>query len=326
MPERASGRLWHSLRDAAVRDLAWLLDSPDLFGPAPGVVPATPWAIPGLQAWARNWLTELDRAPARLHDVLNLARPTRLGRYAELLLGFFLEHTEALTLLAANLPLRSNGRTLGECDFLIETAHGVREHWELAVKCYVCAPHEGRAMLADFVGPGLADRLDHKYRRMVGHQLRLTEHEAFASLELPGPWQPRMFVKGWLFYRDGIAVQGPDELDAAHGRGFWVTKEAWPAWAAQQGAAVAWSVLPRLTWLAPRYLGNQAAPDADAWQVPAVQMPQPADALSAFWAQRTTTTMVAGFEADASGGWQETTRGFIVPDGWAERAASYARG
>lgn len=316
MPDAHPGPLWDGPRDAAVRDLAWLLASADLFGERPRAALARPWEIAGLAAWCVPWLDRLARDPAPLHAVLAEAKATRLGRYAETLLKFFIEEAAPLTLVAANLPLRSHGRTVGEYDFLLETAQGQRLHWELAVKCYLGAPHAGAARLADFVGPNLADQLDLKYTHLIEHQLRLADHAAFAALGHAGPWLPQLFGKGWLFHHRGEAGALPPELNRAHERGFWVTHGEWEEWAARYPAGTVWIVLPRLAWLAPRRfaaaapdsaarLGMQASPILAAALLPQMDM--------------------SAVHAPPGAGWQEIARGFVVPDDWPERAAAYAR-
>ncbi|KVE33832.1 DUF1853 family protein [Burkholderia sp. TSV86] len=345
------------LRDAAVRDLAWLLSSVSLVAPSAHAPLAQPWASGADPAAAAAWLAALDAHPEPLHAALAQARPVRLGRYAECLLGYFVQHAPSLTLVAANLPLRRNGLTLGECDFLVETASGERLHWELAVKYYLCVAASGAASLASFVGPNLADRFDLKYARLIDHQLRLTTRDEFASLGHPGPWRAQMLVKGWLFYpvRGGLAdgaamtsgaaagdavcarpnasgrpaacasltafgwpaIRDPLEVEAGHPRGFWITRDEWPAFGAEQCPDARWMLLPRLAWLAPRVIddasaacGQNALLDADAMLAQAAELPGPA--------------LVAGLVRDHDAVWRETVRGFIVPDGWPERAAAFA--
>ncbi|AHI65917.1 DUF1853 family protein [Burkholderia thailandensis] len=313
-----------ALRDAAVRDLAWLLSSASLLAPSAGAPLAQPWASVADAAGAAAWLAALDARPAPLHDTLAQARPVRLGRYAECLLGFFLERAPSLRLVAANLPLRFNGRTLGECDFLIETARGERLHWELAVKCYLCIAAAGAASLADFVGPNLADRFDLKRAKLVDHQLLLTARDEFASLGHAGPWRAQMLVKGWLFYRAGDdvnasgAIVDPPEVDADHPRGFWITREAWPKFArAAARRDAAWIMLPRLAWLAPR-----AIDDADV-ACGRCTLLTPAAALDEA-ARQPGPSLVAALVRDADSVWRETSRGFIVPDDWPQRAIAFA--
>lgn len=161
------------LRDCAVRDLAWLLLSADLLRPQPPVGElATPFASLRQLDDIVDWLCALDAAPAPLHDDLAATRMTRLGRYAERLLGWFLQHGPTARLVAAGVPLRRAGVTLGECDFLLHTQEGARLHWELAVKCYLhagnvdarTAPLSPSAssltssQLSDYVGPNQIGR------------------------------------------------------------------------------------------------------------------------------------------------------------------------
>src|SRR4051794_39849487 len=86
---------WNQLNDPHVRTLAWLLDAPDLLD-----AQAHEWhgriATLAMDNATREWLAELDRAPQALHASLGLRPFTRLGRYAENLLAFYLEHRELL--------------------------------------------------------------------------------------------------------------------------------------------------------------------------------------------------------------------------------------
>ncbi|MGH8781224.1 DUF1853 family protein [Paraburkholderia sp.] len=311
------------LKDPMVRDLAWLLASPALLREQPPVgVLADPLAAPGEAARIASLLRALDTDPDALHRALAALHVTRLGRYAEALLAWFLEHDPATRLVAANVALRRAGVTLGECDFLVETANGRRLHWELAVKCYL---HAGaaRGQLADYVGPNLQDRFDLKLAHLLGHQLPLSAREEFASLGLVGPWHAQMFIKGWLFYPQAEAADSgaldvlpadAPELDPAHPRGWWTTRTAWPDFAAAH--APAWRVLPRLEWLAPRCY---EAGDAAAAEL------VDAATLAPRLVRQTGPTMVAGFASDAQGRWIERSRGFVVPDAWPALAQAFAR-
>ncbi|WP_322029819.1 DUF1853 family protein [Paraburkholderia sp. J76] len=312
------------LADPAVRDLAWLLFSADLLRAQPPLAPLAQWCADADEDRAtRAFLAQLDRDPAPLHDALMAAPTHRLGHYAENLPGWFLAHGPAAQLVAQNVPVRRAGLTLGECDFLVRTRAGARLHWELAVKCYLHAgPGDAaRASLAEFVGPNLRDRFDLKLTHLRDRQLRLSAREEFASLGYEGRWLAQMFVKGWLFYRAGASapsrVEDAPELAADHGRGWWVTRSDWPAFAQQQ-AADGWSVLPRLAWLAPRQLG---APQTSAHVAPPVD----ADALGAALARPDAPVLVAAFTIDSAGGYREQSRGFIVPDDWPARAAAFSR-
>lgn len=328
--------LLDALHEPAVRDLAWLLFSANLLQAQPPVgLIADPFETPDEVAATVRWLHALDVEPALLKQDLAAARITRVGRYAERLLGWFLQHGPAARLVAAGVPLRRAGVTLGECDFLTQTRLGARLHWELAVKCYLHAgdqrsplPTPPSRPLAAYVGPNLKDRFDVKLAHLLNHQLPLSARDELTALGYEGPWTPQMFVKGWLFYRADGTVAEPSmswvapELDPAHHRGWWVTRAAWPAFAERH--ANAWRVLPRLEWLAP---GHHDA-DADADAALAKDSPHFVDSrtLAAQIAQQAGPTMVAASEEDPRhpGRWIERSRGFIVPDDWPERAAAYA--
>jgi hypothetical protein len=262
-----------------------------------------------------DWLLALDADPGELQRDLEAARVTRLGRYAECLLAWFLQHGPTARLIAANVPLRRAGLTLGECDFLVQTQAGRRLHWELAVKCYLHAG-DGRAQLADYVGPNLQDRFDLKLAHVLDHQLPLSARVEFATLGHVGPWEQQMFIKGWLFYPHGEATSDPAEIDPAHARGWWATRTDWPVFAA--GHAQAWRVLPRLEWLAPRRHEPGVA------EVEGIAFVD-ADTLSERVAHQNGPTMVAAFYLDDEGRWVERSRGFIVPDTWPEKAQAFAR-
>nr|WP_260854621.1 DUF1853 family protein [Paraburkholderia sp. BCC1884] len=308
--------LLDTLRDPAVRDLAWLLLSADLLRAQPPVgILATPFDTPHAFHATVDWLRALDAAPEPLHRNLAEPRITRLGRYAERLLGWFLENGPGARLIAAGVPLRRDGVTLGECDFLLRTQAGERLHWELAVKCYLHAG-DSRAQLADYVGPNLKDRFDLKLAHVLNHQLPLSAREEFASVGHAGPWTPQMFIKGWLFCRHGETPVDPDALDPAHGCGWWVTRSDWPAFSATH--ARCWRPLPRLEWLAPRRYERGVTPPEEAFFIDA-------GTLAAQLSQQHGPSMVAAFVEDSTGNLIERSRGFIVPDEWPELARDYAR-
>jgi uncharacterized protein len=315
-PQAAPLAQLDTLHEPAVRDLAWLLFSANLLRAQPPVGTLARAFETGQEETATlAWLRSLDTDPSALLQDIAAARITRLGRYAECLLGWFLQHGPAAHLIAANVPLRRGGITLGECDFLVQTRAGRRLHWELAVKCYLHAG-EGRALLADYVGPNLQDRFDLKLAHLLDHQLPLSAREEFVTLGHAGPWEPQMFVKGWLFYRRGEMTSDPGQLDPAHGRGWWATRAEWPEFAAAHAGE--WRVLPRLEWLAPRRHERGAA------EAQGIEFTD-ADALASRVAHQSGPTMVAAFSTDDAGRRIERSRGFIVPDDWPEKAQAFAR-
>lgn len=116
-------------------ELEWLTQAPPLITPPPGCDSA--------DAILRQCAGEpgvLRRAAATLAEQ---PRPRRLGLHFENLVAAVLQHSQRYRLVARNVPLRVNGKTLGELDMLVEDRDtGDLMHWELALKFYLSLPGE----------------------------------------------------------------------------------------------------------------------------------------------------------------------------------------
>jgi len=304
---------WLRWRYPAVRDLAWAIGSPPLLRPArAGLDHAPRWLD---QAWcdralavSRDWLDALDHDPAPLRDHLARARDHRLGSYFEDLLAFWLTWPDnpLYALIARNLPVRHEGRTLGEFDFLVrERASGETQHWEVAVKFFLGVRAGGAAR--HWIGPGLRDRLDLKLARLRDHQLRLADSPAgrdlLTSLGLPAA-RPVCLVKGRLFYPACAREDDWTPHDAAPGhlRGWWLDHDAFRArWAA---AGLDWLHLPRAGWMTEVILGADETPPAPAEDIDTLLARLPGTGPRA-------ATGVVGLRDG-----REVTRGFVVPPDW----------
>lgn len=275
-----------SLQTAPVRDLAFLLTSPP------------PWhtgmAIPeGLLLGSQGWpqLQALDACPQPLLDWLAVRPTRRLGVYAESLLGFWFHHAPHLSLQAANLPVREQGRSIGEFDFLLRHA-GQAWHLEAASKYYLYLPAQ-----ALWVGPSLRDAWWLKYRKL-NQQLALSRHPA---ANLPSGFEhcrAASLVTGWLFLPANTAdtLQPPFNTDALCG--WWCAHTApWP----QLAGDSRWAVLPRLRWLAPACL-----PEAETLSLDDCRR-----AVQGLEAPRLVVELQPAGEH-----WVEVARGFVVPPDW----------
>ena len=290
---------WQHLRDPDVRALAWLLDSPDLFDADwplwQGKVARLP--VPaGLDAW----LNGLDADPS----VLRASVPSglRLGRYAEKLMGFYLQQQGVL--YAQSVPVRANKNdTIGEFDFLWYDG-ATLVHWEFATKFYL---YEA-SIRADqdngyFIGPNLADSLEVKMGKIVQRQLALGQHPA-AQAVLPQPvGRAQALVKGWLFYHEA-GINAGNGLCATHCRGFWRTLAELDSVPGEYFA-----LLPRRSWLAPAALApGQALNRAELTSV-----------LADWFVNDSMPQLVLCLRPHDEY-WLEASRGFVVPDDWQQRA------
>jgi uncharacterized protein len=315
------------LRHASVRDLAFLLLSPPLLHPAHprwhGAVQA--FSEEELRVW-RSWLLVQDMAPAALERYLaqmlseQAASHLRLGHYAEHLLAFALSNAPqelSITLLARNVPLRSkNGTrdTLGELDFVLER-QGHVEHWELAVKFYLCA---GTKSLEDFVSPAslglpktvelnhkakhdtLAYKLAHVFDKQLALQAMLSEADA-PEFNFTAPiTQSFAYLRGWLFYPGFATGLSPASTPSAwglhpqHPHGIWLRQEH-----TAQLKAGSWIELPRLGWLSPARIVRDKA----SRNYPAL----------VFNSSATDTSLWAQMKRQDDGSRQELQRVFVVP-------------
>ncbi len=298
-----------TLRDPTVRDLAWVIGSPGLIEatyPAyQGMVVGDAWCSAQLQASAA-WLAELDLSPIPLHNFI-AARPTRrLGHYFEALIAFWLAHMADTQLIASNLQVQQEQRTLGEYDFLFRDASAAVCHWEAAVKFYLQV--EPLAEQRAFIGPGTRDRLDLKLARVFQHQL-LLGGTAAGQQALPQGVQldkAQAFVKGYLFYhasaRNKVPVSG---VSAAHLSGWWArhAREQLP----QTAGDSRWLILPRMRWLAPVRLTE----DAGVMTYAALSAK-----LDEHFSVSSAALLVIELTAAATGEWQEKSRGFVVCSSW----------
>lgn len=274
-------------------DLHWLLSAPALLADA-----ALPEGVlQGSASLGERWWQALPQA-----ELASLALPGtggfRLGRYAESLLQLALPLLPGHQLLASQLPVRSEGLSLGEIDYLLRPPDGPLLHIELAVKFFIALPTE-RGLV--YVGPGLRDALELKLARLFAHQLQLAQWPAGRqALATDAPIQPMAWLRGRLFYRE-LDEAAPALLAADHLRGWW---RCWGEALPQQRADSLWRALNKPDWLGRRAPDDQALPLAD-WQAQAARHFQ-----HQHW-----PLQVAEYAPPAEGG-AELARGMLLPAGW----------
>ncbi|HJV81479.1 DUF1853 family protein [Noviherbaspirillum sp.] len=296
-------RRWNHLNDPHVRTLAWLLDAPDLLDAGAAQWHGRIASIGVIDENTSNWLAELDCAPGELHAYLDLQPFARLGRYAEKLMAFYLDHQGGLVAHGVQVRAGKND-TVGEFDFLLRQGTSLI-HWEFATKLYLLES-SGHGREADyFVGPGLADTLGTKIRKIMDHQLSLSQHPA-ALLQLTEPVAAALaLVKGWLFYYGQTPPPAlPPGISRAHCRGFWCALEELDRVAGEH-----FLVLSRLSWLAPAKTEMGATLKRDALK----------EELMRHFGGSSTPALVAVLEPRGSH-MLEVDRGFVVPNDWRNRA------
>jgi len=304
--------LTDSLRDPAVRDLAWVIGAPGLLDAAAyrGRVVDDAWCRSQLEA-CLPWLTALDAAPASLHDFIAARRTRRLGHYFESLIAFWLAQLPGTQLISNNLQAQDGQRTVGEYDFLFRNASAEVCHWEVAVKFYLQArplPEQ-----CAFIGPGARDRLDIKLERVFTRQLELGNTPAGRAALPRGivPGKAQAFIKGYLFYP---AMQNGElplphavipGISGTHLRGWWMRQPV--AELPQAAPDTRWMILPRLRWLAPVLL------DTDDGIMTNNEM---CAAIDQHFAASSEAMQLVELKRARSHDWREVARGFVVHAAW----------
>lgn len=293
---------WNHLNDPHVRTLAWLLDAPDLLDAQAEQWQGRVATLGPMTRATAEWLGAIDRDPANLHAYLDLQPFTRLGRYAEKLMAFYLEYHGVL--VAHGVQVRtSKGETIGEFDFLVKQGEAL-VHWEFATKLYLLES-SGKGRHADyFVGPNLADTLGAKIRKIMDRQLSLSLHPA-AQIHLPQPIAyAQALVKGWLFYHGETPRDLPQGIARSHCFGFWCALDDLCNIGGEN-----FLILQRLSWLAPARSKREEVIDRKRLH----------DALSKHFIGGGAPVLISVME-DIGQGMLEVDRGFIVPDDWHTRA------
>ncbi|MDX1552425.1 MAG: DUF1853 family protein [Marinobacter sp.] len=287
-------------RVPAVRHLAWMCHTPQLISSPEVFIPEKhlPEDIEQrLQAW--------DKTPGAGPAVLTEQPARRLGQYFERLYQCLLEDLLGWEILLKNQPVRHNGITLGELDFVVRNpADNALEHHEIAVKFYL--GHQSADQETPlWYGPNSRDRLDIKTRRLIGHQSRMTQRpetrNLLASLGIEAPVRPRVFMPGYLFYPLAETLPPPPEIPPEHLRGHWLYIDDLNRMTED---AERWVPLNKPHWLGPWRQRN--APDAGQTEQ-ALEVVRSADIPRLF--ARLEPSPVDGY-------WEETSRIFVVPGIW----------
>ena len=212
-----------------VADLAWALSSP----------PILRYQDTACHWFQDSWyaeqyrtieaqLSQLDRNPAKLQNLLSAQKDQRLGNYFETLWAYALQLSPRYQLIERNLQFHSGQRTLGEMDFIVlDRLSGRHIHWELAIKFYLGVGDTQNQFA--WHGPAKKDRLDLKVEHLLSRQTVLSQDPAVRDqLALKGIVIDAcaVILKGRLFYpwRQRGQECHPLAANPAHPMGYWLSR------------------------------------------------------------------------------------------------------
>ena len=211
----------HNFKNKAVRDLAWAISSVGLLNHSKAVddhilVKEYEKFIPQLN--------KLDKNPRALIEFLDSKNTRRLGHYFEQLLFFWLEQSKRYTIIASNLPLRSEKKeTLGEVDLIVyDTELKLHQHWELAVKFYLAHQRQGETT---YIGPNANDYFHLKLDKLITRQCKIletVEGEKILNQLKIHEIETKLFVKGCLYYHPEQNYISKEFIHPEHSRSWWI--------------------------------------------------------------------------------------------------------
>lgn len=300
MSERPEFSAHLQCRVPAVRHLAWLCHTPQLISSPARFIPEN-YLPEDLEQRLRKW----DSSPGTGPAVLTEQPARRLGQYFERLYQCLMEDLLGWEILLKNQPVRHNGITLGELDFVVRNpVDNAVEHHEIAVKFYL--GHQGADQETPlWYGPSSRDRLDIKTQRLISHQSRMTQRPEtctlLASLGIEEPVQSRVFMPGYLFYPLTEVLPPPPDVPPDHLRGQWLYIDDLNG---INGSTQQWVPLTKPHWLGP--WRQRQAPDTRHTE----------QALEVVRSTGTPRLFARLDPFPQDGYWQETSRVFVVPGAW----------
>ncbi|MGC9403396.1 DUF1853 family protein [Vibrio genomosp. F10] len=195
--------------DSLHRFYQWVITAPSLFEPRP----------------------PLDNLPALPHHSLPLGETysgnPRLGFLYQYLCERWFEHSDDHQIVMTEEQINVDGRTLGEIDFIIQDRSNHQfEHWEVAIKFYLLHG-------SHWYGPNSKDRLDIKLKRMIDHQLTMSQTASFKQ-KYPqiSPISLHLLLQGRLYVNPFIDQDIPESchgyaLNASQIQGKWCYENQW---------------------------------------------------------------------------------------------------
>jgi hypothetical protein len=152
---------------------------------------------------------------AALDDATSVLLPNIiLGKQGEFLFSETIKATTNFTLLAANIQVNDEKRTIGELDYIVKNCSSNQVfHVELACKFYLLKEDEHATIEGQWIGPNLKDTLLDKLQKFSESQFPLLRHPAtktiLSGLGISENILQRYCVKAMLFVPETFSKKLP---------------------------------------------------------------------------------------------------------------------
>ncbi|MBO6606386.1 DUF1853 family protein [Psychroserpens sp.] len=157
-----------------------------------------------------------------------ITKHIRLGQLAEQFIFHHIESIDDYHLIAENIQVKENQRTLGELDAIVNAKNRL-VHLEMVYKFYVYDPSQGATEISRWIGPNRKDSLTEKLTKLKNKQFPLLYHEATQKLIRAlgidvSALEQQVLFKAQLFkpYRQNISFE---QLNPECLKGFYIQKE-----------------------------------------------------------------------------------------------------
>ncbi len=236
------------LINQTVRDLEWVIFSPPLITEIENSGIAFLEKVFSIEEenFFHKLLTALEKNPSELIDFIQSKNTRLLGKYFEALLEYALIKSPYKKLIASNLQINSNGKTIGELDFIYRNL--IEEkiiHLEAAGKFFIAINRE------ELLGPNPNDSLEKKIDKIKTNQISLSSSnegkEELKSLGIDEEVFPRALIKGYLFYPNENNSL-PNYINPNHMRGNVLRENDFKMLKVN---SCKWKILDRKEWVSP---------------------------------------------------------------------------
>lgn len=250
-------------------------------------------------------LESLDEDPTELEHWLEDRNTKLLGIRFESFLGFLFHIHPRFDILASNVQLKGDVRTIGELDFIIrDLTHDRVLHLEVACKFYLSSKNSPQWNL--WVGPNPNDTLKLKMDKLVDQLAATTTRQGqdFLQANLISRPEPALLMKGSFHHHFSNITRAkhPKFSNAKYNSGWWCHQRELGE---LDNPHLRWAELEKESWLCPQVRSFSETLDFQSVL----------DIVGNHFS-RSKRSILLTCLIEEEGIWVEHSRGFVVRDKW----------